>query len=1193
MLKILQINLNKSKIALAHLTHYITLNSIDIVCIQELFKDFSPTGTWGFLPNYKYFFYPSSKSFSAILIKSSIVDSFLECELSSEYITTIHCKIGSFECKFVSFYCHPNMPLSDNLKILDSVVKKCKYIPLFLLGDTNCHSPIWFNQFTDARGRLLEDFISLNNLFILNCDSSPTWSVNHKSSVIDLSIVNTLGLRLSFDWKVLEDVSLSDHNYIYFCIDTPSPILNNNVIVYMDWLKFDSLILSECSYLNQITSNLRSSQDIDFSVDSFSGVILSYVDLASTEKICKYKNPSTISWWNSNLSYQKKYVNWLRRRLNKCNVNYYQTLKSHYNSVFKTYKRCIMEAKEAAWNRFCVSGSEDRFGKLFKFITKGKSTFSPLSTIKRDDGSFTNSPLDTAVYLIEKFCSPEPSDNSTHFKLRVRLPTDHLTIDPEFSLLELRRAISKSNFKCSFGVDGIKGIYLKRALSSLEIPFLNICNSALSLGYFPLCWKKGRITVIPKQHSKNNVPSSKFFRPITVLCILSKILERLIYNRLSWLSENNLWLSSQQFGFRPGRSTTDALLEIKKFISNNILSRNFVMVLSFDISSAFDHSWHPPIVNELIKNKCPLNLLRLVESFLTSRSSVIRVGSATAESQIFRGTPQGSILSPLLWNVGFNTIFDVSLFGVYKKIAYADDLMIILSAQTIDTVIANAKKTIFKINKWASDHKLTLNMDKLQSCIFHRTRSFIPSQFFFGQSTIPIKTYIKLLGVFFDAKLNFKYHITQKIQTIKIITNRFLGCAVKEFGSHRAFVNCWYKCLILPILSYASPVWHEVLRFKYINRKLESLQRPWLLRMSGCFHSTSTLDLLAITRNFPIQTHIKSTWTSFFYKQLAFHHPSLAHFSFFLKSFQFPYPPSIEFPLSTAPALAPDIEVFTDGSKTLSGTASAYAFFSSNDPFKAISTKQYTINRESSVFYAEAFALYSAIQAIPSVCSKSSSNVYIFSDNLALICSLQEVKLNLPILLDIYKTLISLKNNKFNISLFWVKSHSDNFGNNFVDQLAKEATVKYFYSAQFHPSQNLKKIIFKSSVKEFSRLYNSSSHRKRILKFFPDISAIFWSEKLLFCNPLAGLILSGHGPIRYQTSKFDSTTSSICRFCNQVPESIDHLIFSCPSRALSRFEVFMDIETLSGKFPTAHSDFIFNKLTWNALLTFLKKFKIY
>jgi len=1191
--KILQININKSKPALAHLLHYVSLNSIDIVCIQELFKDFSPTSSWSFLPNYKYFFYPSPLVYSAILIKSSITDSSLAYDLSSQYITTINCKIGSCECKFVSFYCHSNLPITDNLKIFDLIIKKCKSTPLFLLGDTNCHSLTWFNQFTDNRGRQLEDFLSINNLHILNLDSSPTWSVNHKSSVIDLSITNTLGLRLSSNWSVLDLASLSDHNYIFFNILPTPSTSHNNVIVHTDWPKFDSLILSGCPHLNYISSNLGSPQDIDFVVKSFSDHILSSADHASKKKSRMFKNPTTLSWWNSDLTLQKKYINWLRHRLNKCNPNNYKTIKSSYNSALKTYKRSILKAKEDAWYKFCESGNADRFGKLFKYIAKGKSTSSIVSTIQRDDGTFTNSPLDTAAYLIEKFCPTESLDHTSHLELRARLPCHQLTIDPKFSLLELRRSINKTNFNCSSGTDELKGIYIKRALSSLETPFLNICNSALSLGYFPECWKKGRIVAIPKQLSSNSPPSFKQFRPISVLCILSKILERLIYNRLSWLSENNHWLNDQQFGFRPGRSTSDALLEMKKFISNNTQSGSFVMALSFDISSAFNHAWHPPIINGLIKNKCPLNLLRLVESFLTSRSSLIKIGSASAESHTTLGTPQGAILSPLLWNIGFNSIFEIPLNGLHKKIAYADDLTILLSSKTTASLTSFAKKTIFRILKWSFDHKLSVNMNKLQSCIFHKTRSVIPSEFEFRQTTIPIKTHIKLLGIYFDTKLNFKYHITQKINKIKIVTNRFLGCAVKEFGSHRTFVNCWYKCLILPILSYASPVWYEVLRFKYIKRKLESLQRPWLLRISGCYHSTSTLDLLAITKIFPIQTHIKSTWTSFFYKRLASHHPSLAHFSFSLKSFQLPYPPSIEFPLSTAPAVAPDIEVFTDGSKTLSGTGSAYALFSSKDPFKAISTRQYTINKESSVFYAEAFALYSAIQAIPSVCPKSSSNIYIFSDNLALIRSLQEVKLNLPILLDIYKILISLKNNEFNISLFWVKSHSDNFGNNFVDQLAKEATVKYFYSTQFHPSQNLKNIIFKNSVKEFSHLYNSSSHRKRILKFFPDISAIFCSEKLSFCNPLAGLILSGHGSIRYHTSKFDSTTSSICRFCDQVPESIDHLIFFCPSRAFSRFEVFMDIETLSGKFPTTHSDFIYNKFTWNALLKFLKKFKIY
>lgn len=138
-------------------------------------------------------------------------------------------------------------------------------------------------------------------------------------------------------------------------------------------------------------------------------------------------------------------------------------------------------------------------------------------------------------------------------------------------------------------------------------------------GTFPEAWKVGVLKVFLKSADK---PTDKIksYRPITLLPVLGKIVERVIVNKLNdWLTESQYFRGSQH-GFMAGRSTISAMRELEDYVKAS--ESRYVIGLFLDISGAFDNAWWPLILVTLRRHECPAELLRLLKSYLTNRTTV-------------------------------------------------------------------------------------------------------------------------------------------------------------------------------------------------------------------------------------------------------------------------------------------------------------------------------------------------------------------------------------------------------------------------------------------------------------------------------------------------------------------------------------------------------------------------------------------
>ena len=275
----------------------------------------------------------------------------------------------------------------------------------------------------------------------------------------------------------------------------------------------------------------------------------------------------------------------------------------------------------------------------------------------------------------------------------------------------------------------------------IKKPRLKIFNESINLGIFPEKMKIAKVTPIFKSGKKELLTN---YRPISALSCFSKILERIMYNRVyNYLNDNNL-LFRKQFGFRKGHSTDHALIKLIDSIYDFFNQNKYTLGVFIDLSKAFD------TVDQNI-------LIRKVNSY-DIKTIVVLNGFRS----IICGVPQGSILRPLLFIIYVNDLCSVS--KIFEPTIFADDTNLFFSDKSIKELFHIANLELNKVFKWLNANKLSLNKDKTKYTFFHKAceKDNIPLKLpslFLNDREIKQITSTKYLGVLIDELLTWKEHI--------------------------------------------------------------------------------------------------------------------------------------------------------------------------------------------------------------------------------------------------------------------------------------------------------------------------------------------------------------------------------------------------------------------------------------------------
>lgn len=382
---------------------------------------------------------------------------------------------------------------------------------------------------------------------------------------------------------------------------------------------------------------------------------------------------------------------------------------------------------------------------------------------------------------------------------------------------ELRNCVASLK-NSSPGHDGIRAEVLKKSLHLVAVPLLHILNLSFSTGVFPRELKLANVTPVFKTGDSRVIGN---YRPISILSVFSKILEKVMYARLyDFLTEHDT-LYCKQFGFRNGFSTEMALLSATNFITKSLDDKKHVVAVFLDMRKAFDTVNLDILLLKLFHLGIRGPAHKWFSEFLIGRKQrVVINGVSSGLRDMVCGVPQGSTLGPLLFLLYINDL--PNALSDVTPIIFADDTSLFMGGTDVNAMVENFNSQLSRVHVWLRANRLNLNLTKTHSMLFSLNSQIHsgPLHLTVDGALVERVSSTKYLGVLIDDHLTWALHINNiscKLSKSIGILNR-----VKHFLNRETMLMLYYA-FIFPYLTYCFLVWGKA---AYVHlQKLTVLQK--------------------------------------------------------------------------------------------------------------------------------------------------------------------------------------------------------------------------------------------------------------------------------------------------------------------------------------------------------------------------------
>ena len=391
----------------------------------------------------------------------------------------------------------------------------------------------------------------------------------------------------------------------------------------------------------------------------------------------------------------------------------------------------------------------------------------------------------------------------------------------KFTDEELNKALHLLKPGKACGLDGITTEMINHFGTKTKSWVLELFNKCAKTGKIPNGWKKSKVVALLKPGK--DPKESKSYRPISLLCILYKLYERMILARISTIVEENL--SPDQAGFRPGRSTCGQLLNLTQYIEDGFEKREITGTVFVDLTAAYDTVNHKLLlfkVANMVKNK---TILAIIQSLLENRRFYVEMDGRKSRWRLQKnGLPQGSVLAPTLFNIYTN---DQPEFPLIRRFIYADDLCLATQSTSFNLIETRLTEALNTLTNYYKINSLNANPSKTQVCAFHLNNHQANSKLHIAWNGQILKYDENpvYLGVTLDRTLSFSIH-TDKVKAKVAARNTLLRkLANSSWGTDPQTLRTTALALSYSTAEYSSAVWARSCHAKKIDAELNNACR--------------------------------------------------------------------------------------------------------------------------------------------------------------------------------------------------------------------------------------------------------------------------------------------------------------------------------------------------------------------------------
>jgi len=747
-----------------------------IICVSETWLTSSIPNSAVNIPNYNIYRYDNNTKYGSTCI-------YTHHEIDVKVISAPDAKyLHGFDFlplqvqykKFKSFivvviYLRPPV----TLEILEEYFKLTRFLisldkRFYILGDFNIN-------YMDKNNFLTKKIIKFTDIHKLKqVITEPTRCTNNSNTLIDLCILN----NADFNYATSSNLdNIADHNTISVSINLKSPKFKNYVTkTYRTHKFYNKESLNNFLKLNPF--NLNEDTDIDSTLDCFNKHLTKSIDEVAP-LITKTFKANTIILTHDILTMIKDKKKILKQiKSNPIHTTTHNILKKQIEKEIKKQKSQMIKdkIKQCGQNNY-------KLWKLIKHITPYKD---PLT-------SFTDSMLnkETANSFNQYFSTIGETTYKDLIKCNTNsIPTNctEQSVFPKFIIKptnpwKVAKIIKHLKTSSSIGVDLISTNYIKDAAETIAPIISNIINKSIATNKVPKTWKTAVILPIYKKVGNKTDPHN--YRPISILPVLSKVMEKVVSTQLNTHLESYKILQNTQFGFRNGASTNNALNHACNILYTSLDNNNISLLVLLDLSKAFDSISH-----EILIEKMKLYNVHSewINDYLMNRLQITKIGKChSVPLPISYGVPQGSILGPTLFNIFVNELknylkrFCDDLIKM-DVISYADDTQLIFTSKFhhFAEIKIHAENILNNLIEWYTNLGLKLNINKTQCMLIssktHNNKIPHSEKFLkLNSQNIKFADSVLNLGITFDNDMKFKSHVNniyKKVHSKLIYLNK-------------------------------------------------------------------------------------------------------------------------------------------------------------------------------------------------------------------------------------------------------------------------------------------------------------------------------------------------------------------------------------------------------------------------------------
>ena len=492
-----------------------------------------------------------------------------------------------------------------------------------------------------------------------------------------------------------------------------------------------------------------------------------------------------------------------------------------YTTYRDIYNKAIKDAKKIFYREQLDQNKDDlrkTWQTLRKVISKSNDKTSCIDEIKVNDTSYTNN-NDISNKFNDYFTSianeianeinPSPL-NPCDF-----IPeTDSIFRLREINIHVLIKLVKKMDNKKSSDMFGLSNCLLKQIINSIAVPLVHIINQSIKTGQIPSQLKIAKVLPIFKysNNSKMDKCNPGNYRPISLLPIFSKLLEKIVSEQLTRYLEFNQIIYEHQYGFQAKKSTLHPMIHLLNYLGQAKNEKLITIGVFCDLAKCFDTISHSILLRKLEKIGIQGLELEWFKNYLNNRNQFVYTnGEKSNLLGINKGVPQGSILGPILFLIYIN---DIKNCTSLMTLLFADDSNFLISGKNLNEIVEILNIELKNICDWFRCNEMSLNPTKTKFMIFNKREDTINWEeidikldfnnvnendinkirnlgYINQNSDIPA---VKFLGVYIDPQLNFKYHIEylrKKISRSMYLINRVkhLLCKKSLETLFHSFIN--------------------------------------------------------------------------------------------------------------------------------------------------------------------------------------------------------------------------------------------------------------------------------------------------------------------------------------------------------------------------------------------------------------------